>query len=316
MRLSRIRGDVVHFEWLSVALRWAGLFDALGDRIVVSCHGAEITAYPHMPRWARKASGLPDLFSRASAVHCVSADVAAEGVRYGLDPETSVVIRTAVDLDFFHPPAPSPAPRHGYTLVAVGQLRWLKGYEYIVVTLAELVRAGIPATLDLVGGGLSPDAARENEYDRILQAISDFGLEEHVRLHGEIAPALVRERLYASDVLVHLSLAEGLPTVILEAMACGVPVVATDVGGTREAVTDGVEGFLVPPREPGAAAAALERLWRDPGLRAQMGAAGRARVGADFGSDAEAARFLALYERVALERRRALDRTLASGSKR
>jgi glycosyltransferase involved in cell wall biosynthesis len=70
--------------------------------------------------------------------------------------------------------------------------------------------------------------------------------------------------------------------VILEAMACELPVVATDCGGVREAVRDGVEGFVLPPRDPDRAAAALERLWREPELRLRMGRAGRARVLSEY----------------------------------
>ena len=94
---------------------------------------------------------------------------------------------------------------------------------------------------------------------------------------------------------LHASLAEGIPNVVLEAMACGVPVVTTDAGGVAEAVTDGVEGFVVPARRPELMAAALERLWREPELAARMGAAGRERVSRSFRADAQIEQFLDLY---------------------
>jgi glycosyltransferase involved in cell wall biosynthesis len=109
----------------------------------------------------------------------------------------------------------------------------------------------------------------------------------------------VAAHLRRADVLLHSSLSEGLPNVVLEAMACALPVVATDVGGTREAVCDGVEGFLVPPRDARAAAAALRALWGDPELRGRMGRAGRARVEADFTIDRATDDWVELYERVA-----------------
>ena len=111
--------------------------------------------------------------------------------------------------------------------------------------------------------------------------------------------AEVARRLQASDVLLLPSLDEGLPTVLLEAMACGVPVVATDCGGVSEAFTDGVEGFLVPPRDAGALADALARLWRDPELRARMGEAGRATATSRFTLERQLGEFLALYREVA-----------------
>ena len=80
-------------------------------------------------------------------------------------------------------------------------------------------------------------------------------------------------------------------------MACGLPVVTTDVGGMAEAVTDGVEGFLVPPRDPAATAGALYRLWAQPELRRTMGAAGRRRVQRDFALDDQIDAFAGLLRR-------------------
>jgi glycosyltransferase involved in cell wall biosynthesis len=101
--------------------------------------------------------------------------------------------------------------------------------------------------------------------------------------------------LREADVLLHSSLSEGVPTVVLEAMACELPVVVTDVGGVSEAMSDGVEGFLAPARDAGALADALERLWSDPELRRRMGSAGRERVLSDFQLERQIDRFAALY---------------------
>jgi glycosyltransferase involved in cell wall biosynthesis len=129
--------------------------------------------------------------------------------------------------------------------------------------------------------------------------VADLGLERHVRLCGNVPSAEVARRLRASDALLLPSLNEGLPTVLLEAMACGVPVVATDCGGVSEAFTDGVEGFLVPPRDAKALAEALARLWRDPELRARMGEAGRRTATSRFTLERQLDEFLAMYREVA-----------------
>jgi glycosyltransferase involved in cell wall biosynthesis len=115
---------------------------------------------------------------------------------------------------------------------------------------------------------------------RLRWTIRDLGLEDRVTLNGEASPDEVAAKLGSADVFLHPSLSEGLPNVILEGMASGLPIVATDVGGTGEAVRDDVEGLLVPPRDAHAIAAALARLWRDPVLAARLGGAGRARVAA------------------------------------
>ena len=95
------------------------------------------------------------------------------------------------------------------------------------------------------------------------------------------------------------SVTEGLGTSLLDAMACARPVVATSVGGIPEVVVDGETGFLVPPRDPGALAAAIGRLVSDRGLREKMGAAGRARVEAAFSAEHMVRNTLLVYQSVA-----------------
>jgi glycosyltransferase involved in cell wall biosynthesis len=106
--------------------------------------------------------------------------------------------------------------------------------------------------------------------------------------------------LRGADALLLVSVTEGLPTVILEAMACGVPVVASDCGGVSEALRHGVEGFLVAPRSPAQTAAALLELWRDPDLGRRMGRAGRARVQAGFSLHRQLDDFAGLYRELAV----------------
>jgi glycosyltransferase involved in cell wall biosynthesis len=101
-----------------------------------------------------------------------------------------------------------------------------------------------------------------------------LGLDDRVLLLGHRDDAV--RVMAACDVFVLASYYEGLPVAVMEAMALGLPVVATAVGGVPEMITDGVEGLLVPPRDPGALARAIERLARDPSRRAAMGAAARA----------------------------------------
>jgi glycosyltransferase involved in cell wall biosynthesis len=97
-------------------------------------------------------------------------------------------------------------------------------------------------------------------------------------------------------------LSEGISNAVVEAMACGIPVVTTDCGGMSEAVSDGVEGLVVPIRDPLAMADAIERLYIDSELRARMGAAGRTRVERDFVFTVQAEKFLDLYKEALLER--------------
>jgi glycosyltransferase involved in cell wall biosynthesis len=151
----------------------------------------------------------------------------------------------------------------------------------------------------IVGDDPKDDVGEPRERQRIAHAVADAGLERHVRVVQKASSAEVARYLQASHAFLLPSLSEGLPTVVLEAMASGVPVVATDCGGVSEALTDGVEGFVVPSRDPDALATALMRLWREPELRTRMGEAGRRTVESRFTLDDHLDEFHSLYREVA-----------------
>jgi glycosyltransferase involved in cell wall biosynthesis len=108
-----------------------------------------------------------------------------------------------------------------------------------------------------------------------------LGIAAHVQFTGERAD--VAPSLQQMDLYVQASVAEGMPNSVLEAMAAGLPVVATSVGGTPEVVVDGETGLLVPPRDPVALADAMQKLLEDRTMTDAFGRAGRARVETHFG---------------------------------
>ncbi len=290
LRLARAEPDIVHFEWESAACHYLPLMEVWDCPVVVSCLGSSLDAFPHGTRNQRWLSRLPLAFAKAAAVHCVSEATREQALRFGAAPGKTRVIRPAVDASFFKPRA-KPAAATRLRVLSIGRLVWGKGHEYALVALADLIERGVPAHLQLVGDG--------EDRDRILATAHDLHLSSHVEMLGWLEPSEVVDRLHDSDVLLHASLVEGLPNVVLEAMACGLPVVATDVMGTREALTDGREGFLVGPREAGAMAAALEALWKDPSLRHEMGRLGRERIESEFTLAQQIPRIAALYEHAA-----------------
>ena len=198
---------------------------------------------------------------------CVAESERRAGLAAGTcDEATTVVIHNGVEL----PRAVAVESRSGpYRLVTVGRLQAPKDPLTLVRALAELRRPG-----EAVIAGDGPDRpAVEREVRRL-------GLESVVRLAGERDD--VGELLAAADMFVLSSRSEGLPLSILEAMAAGLPIVASSVGGVPELVVDGETGLLVPPGDPHALAAAIERLLDDPALRRQLGTAGRTRVSEHF----------------------------------
>ena len=298
--LARLRPDVVQFEWNIAAVDHLPLFGVWPCPVVTSCRGSDVTVYPHVPSLRPYAERLPEVMRNAATVHCVSQALVREARDFGLDAGRARVIRPAVDPLAFKPRPPNGRPvSDTLRVLMVGGLRWEKGYEYALEAVRHVADHGVPVQLELVGDPPESTAMASDEYARITHTVADLGLEANVTLRGGEPPDQVSRRLAGSDVLLHPSIAEGIPNVVLEAMACGIPVVATDVGGVSEAVTDGVEGHVVDARDPEALAHALLRLAADPALRARMGAAGRERIERDFTLDLQLERFLAMYREVA-----------------
>lgn len=225
------------------------------------------------------------------AVIACSGEVARSHARH-IDPARLVTIPNGVDVERFVPRKPSPGERQeagagaGDLLVAaIGSLTPQKGFDHLIDTVALLASQSIPVRLAIAGEG--PLRAQIEERAR------NAGVAERVRLLGAIPD--VRGLLSAADLVAGSSLREGLPLWMLEAMACGRPVVTTDAGGSREAVEDGVTGRLVPAGDAEALAGAIEELWADPERRATMGLAGRSRAEARFSARRMVARTEELY---------------------
>lgn len=205
-------------------------------------------------------------------------------------------IGNGVDPARFHPAADDGAgrarlraelatPEDAVVVVAIGRLVAEKGYPELFKALRR-----VDAVLWVVGERLPSDHARAIEAE-IEAATSDPMIGPKIRLLGrrEDVPAILR----AADIFTLPSRREGMPRSIIEAMMTALPVVATDIRGSREEVVDGETGFLVPVGDPAALGLALDRLAREPALRRRLGEAGRARA-------------LALYDE-----RRVIDRQLA-----
>ena len=198
------------------------------------------------------------------------------------DPAKTWVIHNGVALDGFAPAALDGTPP---VIVSVGRLAAPKDPFALVAALARLPTAGFRAVF--VGAG--PDHAA------VAAAIRGAGLDRAVELAGDRddVPAL----LAGADLFVLASRSEGFPMSVLEAMAAGLPVVASAVGGVAEAVADGETGLLVAPGDVDGLARAIERLLADGQLRRAMGSAGRARAAEHFGLARFRAEHLALYDR-------------------
>lgn len=286
--IRRERIELVHTHTLAAA-------NALG-RIGARFSGARVVSHLHIENHFRAATApvlrtLDNVTARlCSALVAVSEDTRLAYERQGY-PRRIEVVYNGVDGEFAGAGdrvreefgVPNGAPLVG----EIGRLCDVKGQRELIAALADVpdVRAM------LVGADLEQDGAFQVELER---RAADLGVRDRVVFAGRRDD--VPDVLAALDVVVLPSLTEGLPLVVLEAMAARRPVVATSVGGTPELVVDGETGLLVPPRDAGALADALRRLTGDRALRERMGEAGYRRVRERFSADATTGRILEIYE--------------------
>lgn len=161
-------------------------------------------------------------------------------------------------------------------IFCIGTLHEVKGQHHLLDACRLLKERGVDLRCHFIGDGPDREALMEQR-DR-------YGLSDHVRFHGQQTRAAVTGLLHSADVVAAPSVPssdgrrEGIPVALMEAMASGIPVVASRLSGIPELVEDGVSGVLTPPGDAHALADALERLWLDPPLRQRLGRAAREKI--------------------------------------
>lgn len=283
-RLARLlrgwRADVVHTHnngpliYAAPAARLARV-----PWIVHTRHEQNFGAKPRELIALRHAARLVNRFV------CVSGDSAALSISQGIGPSKVRTFLNGVDLARFE----YTGPRPDGPIVAVARLSPEKDLGCLLRAAALAIRDFPSLRLEIAG-----DGPCRPELERL---VGELGLAGRARFLGEVrdVPAmLARASLFALS-----SLTEGIPVTLLEAMARGLPVVATRVGGNAEVVADGETGLLVPAQDPPALARALLRLLRDPEEAHRMGLSGRRRVTERF----DVRRMVAEYESLYLEPR-------------
>ncbi len=264
----RERPDIIHLNSAKAAFigRLAGALARVPIRIV-SIHGWSFSV-PGIPRVAIWADRLVRALTTATI--CVSEYDREIGVTRGMCVrEETVVIHNGIDVLGFE--VATHGERRVPVVTSVGRLAPQKDIGTLLRALATLD----PTSYRAVLAGSGPDA------DAVAAEIERLGLVDSVELLGERDD--VPRVLASADVFVLSSIYECLPISVLEAMAAGLPVVATNVGGVPELVVDGQTGYVVESRNPRALARALHELLADADLRRRFGQAGRARVETDFG---------------------------------
>ena len=238
------------------------------------------------------------LADAAAAVTISDYNLAFLRSTYGARSDRVVRIYNGLDLEALLPSVPLRRPPR---VVGVGRLVEKKGFDRLIDALALMVRGGRTVRLDLVGAGPEEEALRART--------AALGLTGVVTFHGPLpqgrALGLIKQAaaLAAPCVVGTDGNRDGLPTVVLEGLALGTPVVATPVTGIPEAVVDGRTGLLVPEGDVAALAAALGALIDQPGLRCRLAEAGRRHVEGNFDTRKNTALLWQLIREAARERR-------------
>lgn len=288
LRLSRwnIRTALRHLLYLSEATvvgRWMALqgashlhthFASTPALLVAAMFPVTMSMTIHGPDEFNDAVGflLPEKVEAATFVMAISSYGASQIMRVSRheDWDKIHVARLGVDISEFSPKPALEGVRGELEIICVGRLAPAKAQLILLRACELLIRRGRKVRLRLVGDG--PDRRR------LEAAAAHLGITGRVIFEGALSHDRVLELYRAADLFVLASFAEGVPVVLMEAMAMEIPCVATRITGVPELIEHGVSGLLVPPADAVALADAVETLLDDPALRASLGKAAREKI--------------------------------------
>ncbi len=257
-------------------------------RLVTTVHG-----------WVQKTWKTPlyyyidrQCLPRYDDVICVSQDLYDDCLRLRVPAKNLSLIDNAIALDDYklnltreEAKRELGVPSEQQLVVAVGRLSHEKGFDILIQAMANLIEAGANVGLAIAGGGTQREA--------LERLIASTGHADRIRLLGFVGDPRTLYR--AADLYTLSSRREGLPNVVLEAMAMGVPVVATEIAGMRKLIQHNVNGSLIPPHDLNALQAAIDELLSDGDARQRLSAAGRSTVEERFSFKQRMRKVAAIY---------------------
>jgi glycosyltransferase involved in cell wall biosynthesis len=285
--LARERGWThVHVHscgWCAEVARLAHALSALPYSLTL--HGPGVgDSYGKLQRekWDAASFGLVVSAALRDKLRAEVPDVASDKIAVvSMGVDTSAFVRSR--------PLVLPPADAVWRIVSCGRLKTMKGHEHLLRAIAQLRSRGVHTRLSILGEG--------SERPIIERLIANLQLNDIVTLAGAVSEDRVRQELDAAHLFALASLDEAIGVATMEAMAMQLPVVVTDVGGVRELVRNGVDGYLVPPADPAAIADAIVRIVDDPVRATEMGRTGSQRVAAEFGSERSAIALLDMLKR-------------------
>jgi glycosyltransferase involved in cell wall biosynthesis len=288
LRATRPAVAIVFFSFPCGPLGLLGKL-LLGVPYVVSLRGGDVPGTEPGLAWLHM---VLKPFRRAVLRNSFAVVANSEGLRKlaeRADPFRMDVISNGVDTVFFAPPKISPPDDRPFTLLFVGRFQPQKNLFFLLDQLAALASAGESFVLHVVGDG--PQRAALIEHARRVR------LDDRIRWFGWSSKEELLDRYQRADCLVNPSLYEGMPNVVLEAMACGLPVLASRVAGNDAVVRSGETGYLFELDQPDTFRVALKQLIRDRPTAGRFGKNAREWARRQFSWDAVAIQYLSLIER-------------------
>lgn len=289
--------DVVHCQFGNLGPEVLRLkqIGAISGKLVTSFRGNDITGYLQTKRIC-----YCELFHKGDLFFPVSEVFRHRLIEQGCSPAKIVVHRSGVDLAKLQYSVPRRADGELTRLVSIGRFVEKKGFAYAVKAIARIVNSGYKISYNLIGDGeLRPELER---------LIDQLGVGDHVRLPGCMPHSKVVLHLRNSHVLLAPSVTgtdgdqEGIPNVLKEAMAMGIPVIGTIHGGIPELIENGKSGFLVPERDVEALADRLMYLIDHPERWPEMSSHGRERIEKYYDINRLNDTLVELYEQPAMKR--------------
>ena len=259
--LKKIKPDIVHVQSVGIGIPAFLSKKILEKPYIVWGRGSDI----YLPdKFTKSISKL--VLKNADAVIALTGDMKKKMQKF-CDKDISV-IPNGIDLERFSNLSKEDIRKKlkikedEKVIIFVGTLRPVKGVKYLIKAMKIISPKNANTRLMLVGDG--------DERGNLEKLVKGLSLEEYVKFVGKVPNEKVPEYMAASDVFVLPSLSEGFPVTVLEAMASGVPIIATNVGGLPEIIKDGENGFLVEPKNPEKIAEKVLLILEDDGLRERI----------------------------------------------
>jgi colanic acid/amylovoran biosynthesis glycosyltransferase len=279
--------DIIHFEFSGVAVSFLDILKEIKPATVLSCRGsAEKVKVITEPQRAQKLTQAIDVIT---AVHCVSSDMQNTIAPYCANKEKVFVNRPAIDASFFSPNK-KPSEFNGVTVLSIGRFTFQKGYLMGILAIKKLIDKGISIQWNIIGDG--------PQVEEMLFHIHELKLQEHIILHGKKNKNEVSDWMNKSDLFLLTSVYEGIPNVVLEAMAMELPVVTTKSGGVDEVIDHGIDGFIAPLYDIDGICNLLEQFIHNKDLAQAMGKAARKKILASYTLERQLNVFQTAYQKI------------------